>query len=250
MPVRAFGAPHTTCTGSPAPVSTMQTRSRSAFGCCFAEITRAMVNGASGFALSSTLSTSSPIMVSLSAIVVERLVGVEMLLQPGEGEFHRRSSPPGQRRQVERAEAVVREPAHVGLEERRAGPACRISASRCGRSPCPRRSPGTRRDRARNCAARSGAPCRSRESPASPRLRRSASRPWSRRHWMSTSSDGSVNGKNDGRKRIFTCVDLEERLAEFLAGSISGGRDASPCRSPAPRPDGTSACGSGRSRLR
>ena len=33
---------------------------------------------------------------------------------------------PRQRREVERAEAVVREPAHVGLEERRAGPACRI----------------------------------------------------------------------------------------------------------------------------
>ena len=44
--------------------------------------------GASALALSSTLSTSSPIMVSLSAIVVERRVGVEMLLQPGEGEFH------------------------------------------------------------------------------------------------------------------------------------------------------------------
>jgi hypothetical protein len=53
MPVRAFGAPHTTWIGSPEPVSTMQTRSRSAFGCCFASITRAIVNGASAFALSS-----------------------------------------------------------------------------------------------------------------------------------------------------------------------------------------------------
>src|SRR5215813_5656714 len=67
-PVRAFGAPHTTCTGvPPSPVSTMQTRRRSAFGCCSAEITRAIENGASCFALSSMLSTSSPIMVSLSA---------------------------------------------------------------------------------------------------------------------------------------------------------------------------------------
>ena len=33
MPVRAFGAPQTTCTGSP-PASTMQTFSRSALGCC------------------------------------------------------------------------------------------------------------------------------------------------------------------------------------------------------------------------
>jgi tRNA-binding EMAP/Myf-like protein len=32
MPARAFGAPQTTCTGAPSPVSTVQTRSRSAFG--------------------------------------------------------------------------------------------------------------------------------------------------------------------------------------------------------------------------
>ena len=39
---------------------------------------------------------------------------------------------------------------------------------------------------------------------------------WARAsHWMSTSIDGSVNGKKDGRKRIFT-FDLEERLAELL----------------------------------
>ena len=42
MPARALGAPHTTCTGSPDPVSTMHTRSRSALGCCSAEITRAI----------------------------------------------------------------------------------------------------------------------------------------------------------------------------------------------------------------
>ena len=67
-PARAFGAPQTTCTGAPpSPVSTMQTRRRSAFGCCSAEITRAIENGASAFALSSMFSTSSPIMVSLSA---------------------------------------------------------------------------------------------------------------------------------------------------------------------------------------
>ena len=42
MPVRAFGAPQTTWIGLPSPVSTMQTRSRSALGCCFASMTRAM----------------------------------------------------------------------------------------------------------------------------------------------------------------------------------------------------------------
>ncbi len=39
MPVRAFGAPQTTCTGAPSPVSTMHTRRRSALGCCSAETT-------------------------------------------------------------------------------------------------------------------------------------------------------------------------------------------------------------------
>ncbi len=38
MPVRALGAPHTTDT-TLAPVSTLQTRRRSAFGCCAASIT-------------------------------------------------------------------------------------------------------------------------------------------------------------------------------------------------------------------
>ena len=68
MPVRAFGAPHTTCTGSPDPVSTMQTRRRSAFGCCRASITRATLKPEKAFALSDTPSTSSPIRVSVSTI--------------------------------------------------------------------------------------------------------------------------------------------------------------------------------------
>ena len=38
MPVRALGAPHTTWT-VPLPVSTVQTRSRSALGCCTASTT-------------------------------------------------------------------------------------------------------------------------------------------------------------------------------------------------------------------
>src|SRR3954465_3844552 len=68
MPVRAFGAPHTTCTGSPEPVSTKQTRRRSALGCGFASITRAMVKAESALALSATPSTSSPMRVSVSTI--------------------------------------------------------------------------------------------------------------------------------------------------------------------------------------
>jgi hypothetical protein len=37
-----------------------------------------------------------------------------------------------------------------------------------------------------------------------------------RSHWMSTSNEGSVNGKKEGRKRMVTIVDLEEGLAELL----------------------------------
>src|SRR6185437_3934187 len=66
--VRALGAPHTTWIGLPSPVSTMHTRSRSAFGCFSAETTEAMMKGLSSAALSSTLSTSSPIIVSLPVI--------------------------------------------------------------------------------------------------------------------------------------------------------------------------------------
>src|SRR5579863_3091259 len=120
MPVRAFGAPHTTWIGAPLPVSTMHTRNRSALGCCFASVTRAMTNGASSLVLSSMRSTSSPIMVSLSASspsersvsrcsLSQRSVNFIMALQAQSAR---------QRREIERAEAVMIEPAHVGLEER------------------------------------------------------------------------------------------------------------------------------------
>ena len=66
MPVLALGAPHTTST-TPEPVSTLHTRSRSAFGCGFASSTRAMVKGASFLPGSSMLSTSRPMEESLSA---------------------------------------------------------------------------------------------------------------------------------------------------------------------------------------
>jgi len=40
--------------------------------------------------------------------------------------------------------------------------------------------------------------------------------PLSRRHWMSTSSDGSVNGKNDGRNRMLMWSTSKKRLAELV----------------------------------
>src|SRR6476661_4666496 len=161
-PARAFGAPQTTCTGAaPSPVSTMQTRRRSALGCGSAEITRAIENAASALALSSICSTSSPIMVSLSAsfsrgssvsrcsfsqervnfmMIASRQAhrvpspacgggpgwGHLLQLQRQAGEGARRAGlmcresrtqSSRQRRDVERLEAVMAEPAHIAFEQ-------------------------------------------------------------------------------------------------------------------------------------
>ena len=88
MPARAFGAPHTTCTGSPVPVSTMHTRSRSAFGCCFASNhARDDVRRQQRRLVLDALDLE-PDHGELVDDLVERAIGVEMLLEPGEGEFH------------------------------------------------------------------------------------------------------------------------------------------------------------------
>src|SRR5689334_10793221 len=125
MPVRAFGAPHTTWIGLPSPQSTKHTRSRSALGCGFASTTRAMTKGANSFALSSMRSTSSPIAVSLAAISSSECAVSRCALSQPKVSFiigffsprHSRAQPSGQGRPVERAETVMRQPAHVGLEE-------------------------------------------------------------------------------------------------------------------------------------
>ena len=52
-----------------------------------------MVNGASALPLSSTLLDLEPDHGELVDELVERLVGVEMLLEPGEGEFHQLNPP-------------------------------------------------------------------------------------------------------------------------------------------------------------
>ena len=66
----------------------MQTRRRSALGCCSAEITRAIENGASALRLVLDLLDLEPDHGELVGELFQRLVGVEMFLQPGEREFH------------------------------------------------------------------------------------------------------------------------------------------------------------------
>src|SRR5271168_2623455 len=67
MPVRALGAPQTTCTGPP-PTSTMQTLSRSALGCGLASMTDATTKPSYLRLGSSTDSTSRPTRDSASTI--------------------------------------------------------------------------------------------------------------------------------------------------------------------------------------
>ena len=194
MPARALGAPHTTWT-SPAPVSTMQSRSLSALGCGSA-LTHARdeEGGQSAWRGSRSTSTSRPSMTSQRDDLVERRVGVEMGLEPGERRLHR-ASPRHQRRHIERQEAVMPQPAQIAVDRRCADRGCRISAWRCARSPCRRRSPDTRRDRCRNWPAPSDAPCRepriSSQSPPAPIFKP----PPSREQPISTSAEGSVKGK-------------------------------------------------------
>ena len=79
-----------------------------------------------------------------------------MALQPGRASSSSAERPAHQRRDVERQEAVMAQPAQIANRRRCADRGCRISASRCARSPCRRRSPDTRRGRCRNCAAPCG----------------------------------------------------------------------------------------------
>ena len=74
MPVRALGAPQTTSMGSPplatCPISTLQTRSLSALGCCSALITWATKKGSKawrGLGAGDKSSISNPMAVSVWA---------------------------------------------------------------------------------------------------------------------------------------------------------------------------------------
>src|SRR5690606_24790946 len=121
-PARAFGAPQTTWIGVPVPVSTDRTRRRSASGCCSAVRILAMTNGFSA-ALSSTLSTSRPIMVRRSTISSSEASVSRCSLSQERVNFilvfpwKLLAQAAEQGRQIERAEAVMLEPANVGVEE-------------------------------------------------------------------------------------------------------------------------------------
>src|SRR5208282_1212797 len=138
IPVRAFGAPQTTCTGPP-PASTMQTLSRSAFGCCVASITRPTTKPSYLALGSSTLSTSSPMRVSVSTISAngaevsrwswsQESVNFIVSFQQFASPCQRHAGPvppvrcsaaeaPREGRDVKRLEAVVVDPAKVSVEE-------------------------------------------------------------------------------------------------------------------------------------
>ncbi len=92
MPVRALGAPQTTCTGSAPPVSTRQTRSRSALGCCLASITWGHGEGGERLGLVLDALDLEPDAGQRFGYGLDGRGGVEMILQPGQGELHERPS--------------------------------------------------------------------------------------------------------------------------------------------------------------
>ena len=116
MPVRAFGAPQTTRT-VPSPVSTVQTRSRSAFGCGTASITRAMRNGARAAPRSSTPSSSRPMRVSVS-VICSSVASVSRCVFSQERVNFIAHTPSCSMVGASGRKTVVAQPADVGVEER------------------------------------------------------------------------------------------------------------------------------------
>jgi hypothetical protein len=84
MPVRALGAPHTTWTVVPLPVSTLQTRSLDHV----AHDEALQGRGGIGHALDLEAEHGERV-----THLDQRGVGLEMLLEPGQGELHRPSPP-------------------------------------------------------------------------------------------------------------------------------------------------------------
>ena len=88
-PARAFGAPHTTCTGAaPLPVSTMHTRKPIRIGMLLGRNHPRDRERRKRLRLVLDMLDLKPDHGELVGELFQRLVGVEMFLQPGEREFH------------------------------------------------------------------------------------------------------------------------------------------------------------------
>src|SRR6185437_12375543 len=120
MPVRALGAPHTTWT-MPAPVWTLQRRSRSALGCCTASTTWPTTKPFSVSAGLLMFSTSRPSMVSRSRSSASEASVSRCSLSQDRVNFIATipSSPQTLRERgpFERGEAVMAQPSQVRVEE-------------------------------------------------------------------------------------------------------------------------------------
>ena len=91
-PAATLGAPQT-IVRSPSPVSTVQTRSRSAFGCGSALSTLPTTKpSAEGGPTVPTRSTSVPVIASRSASSARLDAGIAVLAQPGVGHLHENCS--------------------------------------------------------------------------------------------------------------------------------------------------------------
>jgi hypothetical protein len=184
------------------PVSTTHTLSLSALGCCLGGH---HIGDREGREIAGGVDH----LLDLEADHGERVgdlvdggVGVEMVLQPGQGELHR-LSPPCSARHVERPEAVVAQPAQVGIEEgAQVGDAVfqhgdAVDAHAEGEALI---DVGIDADIAQDFGWTMPQPRISSQSSPSP-MRISLP---SRAQPTSTSIDGSVKGKWLGRKRILT----------------------------------------------
>ena len=94
MPVRAFGAPHTTCTGSPAAGIDHADAQPVGVGMLLGLDHARDGERRELFALVLDALDLEPDHGQLVGDLAERAVGVEMLLEPGEGEFHHELNPP------------------------------------------------------------------------------------------------------------------------------------------------------------
>ena len=190
MPARTFGAPQTICTDSSRRSMTWQTLSFSAFGCRAHSTTSPTRRPRAAAPRLDAPSTSSPAIVSRPRVRASRHDGLDPFAQPGFAELHR---PPARNCSQEAQVVLEVQPDVVDAvaqhrqaldahAERVAGIALGVDADVRSTLGCTTPQPST-----------SSQPvCLQTRQPA----------PLQNTHSMSTSADGSVNGKYDGRKRM------------------------------------------------
>ena len=142
-PVRALGAPQTTCSTFSSPsiwASTLQSFNLSASGCFTASMIFATRNTLSASAGLWTSSTSRPIMVSLRVISSREAVVSRWSFNQDRVNFMRKALQQGSECRARKSRNGATNANQ--FRRRRANPGCRISTSRGGQCPCRMQSLG------------------------------------------------------------------------------------------------------------